>query len=288
MALAEIRFFGNSISLATAMNVLIPDNIPGPLPVFYLLHGLSDDHSIWLRHTSLERYAARIPMLIVMPTTARAWYTNSSADPKRAYEDHIIKDVIPFIDRTFPTNKKREARAIGGLSMGGYGAIKLALKHPHLFASANSHSGALAPFRPTAAERSDNLGSPEFTNIFGPSPRGSDNDPLALATKCPKNLRPKLRIDCGATDHLLNQSREFHTHLNSLNYPHDYEELPRTPPPPPPRPPNPRPPGHDWNYWDYTIQQALTFHCKNLNIQLPTEKAATSKKSPKPKSKPKK
>src|SRR5215831_16091455 len=98
MALAEISFFSKSISLMSRMMVILPDGGGeggGPFPVFYLLHGLSDDCSIWLRRTSIERYVSGIPWIVVMPETGRGWYTNAATLPGGMYEDHMIKDVIP-------------------------------------------------------------------------------------------------------------------------------------------------------------------------------------------------
>jgi S-formylglutathione hydrolase FrmB len=281
MPLASIHFPGKSIGLSTAMNVILPgeQHGPGPFPVFYLLHGLSDDETIWTRRTSIERYADNLPLVIVMPTTARGWYTNSASDPKRAYEDHIIKDVIPFIDRTFRTINNRKARVIGGLSMGGYGAMKLALKYPDLFCSATSHSGAVAPFRLLDKDLKNFADiAPEFRAIFGDNPRNSNNDPLTLAEKCPKNLRPALRIDCGKADGLLEQNRDLHKRLNALKYPHQYLELPATPSYQDSGPLSPWTGGHDWNYWDLAVQHALVFHCRQLKIPLSTNPRPAKKK----------
>jgi S-formylglutathione hydrolase FrmB len=291
MALANIHFPGASIGLATAMNVILPNQQhgAGPFPVFYLLHGLSDDETIWSRHTSIERYAANLPLIIVMPTTARGWYTNSKADPKRAYEDHIIKDIIPFIDRTFHTINDRKGRVIGGLSMGGYGAIKLALKYPQLFCSAVSHSGAVAPFQYFQEDPRRNADFiQEFVGIFGEDAAGGDNDPLALAEKCHKKLRPALRIDCGQGDSLIGQNRALHRQLDKLRYPHEYQELPADPAYQDRGPLSPWTGGHDWNYWDLAVQHALVFHCKQIKIPLtaapagsnPSPRSGTSKKHP--------
>ncbi|MCL2646632.1 MAG: esterase family protein [Phycisphaerales bacterium] len=253
MSLAHIQFFGNAIGMATTMNVLLPDASLGPFPVFYLLHGLSDDCSSWLRRTSLERYMAGIPMMVVMPGNARGFYTNSATQPINAYEDHIIKDVIAYIDRVFPTIKSRNGRVLGGLSMGGYGAVKLALKHPDLFCSAVSHSGAvMTPLhKPETRPQQLQSLSVEFESILGKDWRGSTNDPVALAKQCPPAQRPALRLDCGTSDFLLEQNREFHAILNDLKFPHEYEEFPGD---------------HNWAYWDVHIRDAIAFHCKVLGI----------------------
>ena len=94
-----------------------------------------------MRRTSIERYVDGLPLVVVMPDGGRGWYTNAVAG--YTYEDDLIKDVVGLVDRTFPVKAERAGRAIGGLSMGGYGAVKLGLKHHEMFASVNSHSGAL-------------------------------------------------------------------------------------------------------------------------------------------------
>jgi len=148
MALSELHYFSTALEKMTTATVILPegdDMPPGPYPVFYLLHGLSDDHTRWHSHTSLARYVEGMPLIIVMPDGGRGWYTD--AREGYAYETAIVRDLIGLVDRVYHTDPRREARVIGGLSMGGYGAVKLALKRPDLFRAAVSHSGALALWR---------------------------------------------------------------------------------------------------------------------------------------------
>ena len=142
MALCEVRFRGQSIEKQTGMNVILPDG-EGPFPVLYLLHGLSDDYTIWHRRTSIERYVEAQPLIVVMPDGHRSFYCNDPRPGGLAYEDHIVTDVVDVVERTFPVIADRGARAIAGLSMGGYGAIMLGLRHPDVFSVACSHSGAM-------------------------------------------------------------------------------------------------------------------------------------------------
>ena len=143
MAIATLNFYSSSLQKQTPCNVILPEieGHDGPFPVYYLLHGLSDDCSMWGRKTSIGRYVQMLPLIVVMPDGGRGFYTD--APEGFAYESFITRDLIPFVDRMFHTVAERSGRSIGGLSMGGYGAIKLALKHPELFVSANSHSGAI-------------------------------------------------------------------------------------------------------------------------------------------------
>jgi S-formylglutathione hydrolase FrmB len=249
MALATINYFSRSLGKASSFLVVFPDEpeVPRPWGVYYLLHGLSDDHTTWMRRTSIERYVAGMPLVVVMPDGGRGWYTN--AVEGYAHEDDLIRDVIGLVERTFPVRAERPGRAIGGLSMGGYGAVKIALKHHELFASANSHSGALGFPRldpETARER-----SPDYVRIFGESPRGSPEDPFAIVERIEHGRVPALRIDCGTDDFLIDQNREFHKHLESRHIRHEYREFPG---------------GHDWAYWDLHVREAVAFHLKNLDL----------------------
>jgi len=253
MALAQLHFFAPSIGAQSIMNIILPDAGKGPFPVLYLLHGLSDDHSIWLRRTSIERHVAGMPLVVVMPGVHRGWYTNWHANPELRYEDFIMKDVMGFVERTFPVKTSRAGRCIGGLSMGGYGALKLALKYPETFISAHSHSGALLTPLHKSREWGPNP-SPllaESRRVFGPKHFGGPNDLVALSRKCPKAKRPALRLDCGLDDFLLQQNRHFATHLKAIRYNHEYAEFPGA---------------HTWAYWDEHVQEALAFHRRYLKI----------------------
>ena len=251
MAFATINYFSRSLAKASSFNIVFPDDpaIPKPWAVFYLLHGLSDDHTIWMRRTSIERYVAGLPLVVVMPDGGRGWYTNAVEGD--AYEDDLVKDVVGLVDRTFPVKAERSGRAIGGLSMGGYGAVKVGLKHHEMFASVNSHSGALGFAR---IDPKDDRGlSPESGRIFGKSPKGGSEDPWAIVEKVDHGRLPAMRIDCGVGDFLLDQNREFHSHLESLHISHEYQEYPGS---------------HDWGYWDTHVQQAIAFHVKNLKLKM--------------------
>jgi putative tributyrin esterase len=249
MAFSTIQYFSRSLQKASAFNIVFPEDpdVPKPWSVFYLLHGLSDDHTIWMRRTSIERYVAGLPLVVVMPDGGRGWYTNAKEGYK--YEDDLLKDVVGLVERTFPVKAEREARAIGGLSMGGYGAVKLGLKHPEMFASVNSHSGAVGFLRDP--ERAKNL-SPEFERIFGETPAGGDEDPFALVEKIDHGRIPALRLDCGTSDFLIDQNRAFHKKLEEMNISHEYEEFPG---------------GHEWSYWDEHVRESIAFHEKNLGLE---------------------
>ena len=238
MAFCDVRFRGVSIEKQTGMYVILPDG-EGPFPVLYLLHGLSDDYTIWHRRTSIERYVEAQGLIVVMPDGHRSFYCNDPRPGGLAYEDHIVTDVVGFVERTFPAIPDRGARAIAGLSMGGYGAIMLALRHPDVFSVACSHSGAMRfahePIeqRPEVQALADALDPPEKYDCFRLAEQLKERGPL-----------PAIRFDCGTEDDLLEWNREFHAHLDAVGIDHRYREYRGA---------------HTWDYWDRHILHTLAF-----------------------------
>ena len=251
MAVCEFHLSANNaLGKMTSLMAIVPDDAPGPCAVLYLLHGLSDDHTSWTRRTSIERHIGGLPLIVVMPNGERGFYTNSQADPQAAYETNLVHDIVGFVDRTFRTIPTREGRVIAGLSMGGYGAAKLALKYPDIFCAGVSHSGAVA-FAHRLMHQ-EWTGFDWLVGLFGDNPTGGPDDIFALADRSDPATRPALRIDCGTEDFLLDQNRALHAHLDALGYLHEYAEHPG---------------GHGWDYWDTHIQDTLQFFTQILNMQ---------------------
>lgn len=233
------------------MHVILPEVGKPPYPTFYLLHGLTDDHTRWLRQSSIERYVEGLPLIVVMPDGGRGFYTRHNQG--HDYARYIAHDCVQFVERNFPARARRTSRCIGGLSMGGYGALRIALGYPDLFISANSHSGAVMIGSRKQDKRSP-LSAWEFQQIFGKNPAGTEHDLLHLAENAKAVGRlPKIRIDCGEEDFLFEDNREFTQRLDEMGIPHEYEEFPGA---------------HDWAYWDLHIQDALKFHAKHLRMKV--------------------
>lgn len=248
MPLAQVHFKSDTLGKQVAATVLIPST-PGPWASFYLLHGLSDDHTIWQRRTRVEVYVERLPLLVVMPDGYRGFYTRAEQGPD--YAGYIGQEVVDFIDRTFHTKRSRAARAIGGLSMGGYGALRVGLGFPERFSSITSHSGAL--MIGSVKRNPDDPREREFNLLFGPNPAGTDHDLLRLARRLrDRKQLPKIRIDCGTEDFLLESNRACHAGLEKLKIPHEYQEFPGA---------------HTWDYWDEHVREAIAFHAKNLRLK---------------------
>ncbi len=251
MAVCEIHLRkSDALQKMTSAMIILPEGKSGPFPVFYLLHGLSDDHTAWVRRTSIERYVEALPLIVVMPNGERSFYTDSKSNPTAAYETYLVSDLISFVDNTFQTLSNREGRVIGGLSMGGYGALKIALKHPDLFCAAVSHSGA-AGFASRSFSNGDDEWAREWVPVFGEHPQGGPEDVFALAKKVDRTMLPALRIDCGVDDFLIEDNRRFHQHLEDLGIPHEYEEFPGE---------------HNWAYWDIHVQEAIAFFANVLGL----------------------
>ena len=216
-----------------------PDLGPGPYPVLLQLHGRIDDHRAWLEKSKLWVYVDNLPLIVVMPSGGNFWWSNLYPELDIRYEDLLVQDLWEHVRATYPARQDRWA--IGGLSMGGFGAIRLGLKYPEKFCSIYAHSSAVR----TAEQLR------EWFPDLSPTVL-SDMDCYAWAAdRTPADL-PRLSFDCGTEDFLLDENRAFHTYLESLDLPHSYAEYPG---------------GHTWPYWDLHVQEALVQHAEVLGIQ---------------------
>jgi putative tributyrin esterase len=223
MALLTIEYAAKALRKSTSMTVIVPETAERqpPFPVLYLLHGLSHDHGAWLRNTNVYRYASEHSLIVVMPDGQRNFYCNDPRPDGLAFEDHIIHDVIPFIDRTFPTLAQRSARAIAGMSMGGYGAMMLALRHPGLFSTVCPLAPAI--FFAHDLKREGPAGVQGFAAALPPG----KYDCFKLA-RCfdPTRHQLAIRIGCGQDDSLLDVNRQFHDQLEALGVAHEFVVTP--------------------------------------------------------------
>lgn len=207
-------------------------------PALYLLHGLGGDYLDWSTRTNLARVAARLRIVIVMPEGENAWYTNAANGGPR-FEDYIASDLVQDVERKYRVIRARYGRAIAGLSMGGYGAIKIALRHPAEFAAAGSFSGA---FRATDTAYDDSLGplKDQTYQIYGPA--GSEtrtaNDVVMMASSALAADAPRFYLDCGTSDPFLQSNREVVAMLQKRGFKYEYHEVPGA---------------HDWEYWNARI-----------------------------------
>ena len=252
MTLIHCNFFSDVLGLSTAMDVILPQTAGGEaggssgaqgrrLPTLYLLHGLSDDHTIWQRRTSIERYVEGRGLAVVMPAVGRSFYTDA-VHGLRYWT--FLSEELPAIARSlFPLSAAREDTFAAGLSMGGYGAFKLALRCPEKFAAAASLSGSLDLSSHAHAEGAWRA---ELEDIFGnlDAIAGSDNDLLHLAETVARASGPKPRLYqwCGTEDFLCAGNVRFRDYARRVGLDLTYEESPGS---------------HEWSYWDRQIQRVL-------------------------------
>lgn len=215
-------------------------------PVVYLLHGLTGHYDNWTDRTRIGIYAQTYKVIIVTPEGENGWYTDSVGKANDKYESYIVKELMPEIDRKFRTLPVREKRAIAGLSMGGYGALKFGVKYPENFVLAGSFSGALRAASLTEKQVPGAIGK-TIDEIFGAADSDArrSNDLFGLIrnmTPERANTLPFLYIDCGTEDFLFQNNRLFIDLLIEKKIRHEYRQLPGA---------------HDWKYWGNQVQEFL-------------------------------
>jgi S-formylglutathione hydrolase FrmB len=255
MILTEVKFFSDTLTLGSSMNVLLPQRPlaemqkkpPKKFRALYLLHGHSDDHTAWQRWTSIERYAEGLNLAVVMPAVHLSFYNDMAHGGK--YWQFISEEVPAVAREIFPLSADRKDNYVAGLSMGGYGAFKMALTHPERYAAAASLSGALdirAVVNPRS-DRNNRIWLDEMRTVFGDLNKvpGSRHDLMALARKVAKgSVRPRLYQCCGTEDMLHADNIRFREAMHTLPFDLTYEEGPGE---------------HNWAYWDTMIQRVLTW-----------------------------
>ena len=238
-----------SASLAREMHYLIylppqyNESATKRFPVLYLLHGFYGNYTDWDKQSHLREYARDSNLIVVMPDGGNHWYVNSPEVPGDRFEDYIARDLIAETDGRYRTVASRESRAIAGLSMGGYGALNIGLKHPELFAFIGSFSGALnAP---------SDLGprQPQFQETlleaFGPagSATRKENDVFERAKEIQDVSRlPYIYLACGKADVFLELNQQLSAELHNRHFAFEFHEGFGN---------------HDWKYWNQAIKEML-------------------------------
>ena len=263
--LRTVEFFSPAVDRTMKYDIVLPRNYGAQTeryPVLYLLHGYMQNYTVWGRNLAAAFYAAELgDLIIVMPDGGNSWFVNYAENTdgrSNNWEDHIIADVIPHVDANFRTLAQREGRAIAGLSMGGYGAFMLGLRHPDMFVSIASTSGALSyardrsaaieqgqirvPARIPSPEQQGEIAKadefisaiiaiPGFSTQDERTPLGTDfltleqaqaYDPFQIIYTVPKSQLPHIYIDSGTEDTLVNVAREFMQLLLINNVPFEY------------------------------------------------------------------
>ena len=273
MALLDCDFFSDALEVGTSMTVVLPQATESQIgvsarddgsdpPVLYLLHGLSDDHTAWLRYTSIERYAAAAGLAVVMPAAGRSFYADEAHGHR--YWTYVSEELPGIVRSFFRVSDRPEHTFVAGLSMGGYGALKLALTHPGRFGAAASLSGALdvqeivrRPERADLAHRVFDIGGDIDVDIDrdnggdngrdngrdngggGPDAVGADADLFALLDR-PGGELPPLFVACGTDeDVLMDANTRFVARARAAGAAVTTDFRPGT---------------HEWGLWDAVIR----------------------------------
>jgi S-formylglutathione hydrolase FrmB len=259
----QSKLFGREIRYGLYLPPSYNNSPAKKYPVLYFLHGLNENEQRWSSRGQTDFMLDRMisenqigEFIVVIPFGAISFYTNTR-DGSEKWEDMILTEFIPAIESTYRINAARATRGISGISMGGYGALKIAMKHPELFGSVSAHSAVLiqdlasvqrVPGRPGRMQALEQL----FDKIYGIRQDLSyweANNPMTLAKDRTKWSGLKIYFDCGTEDeygfHV--GTRQLDEFLTKASYPHEAHLYPGN---------------HGWDYAAQHTPQSLLFHWK--------------------------
>lgn len=244
----DVPFHSTALARDVSYRVYRPATIPPgqTLPVVYLLHGSGGTVKMWAESPQISNFAAQGYLLVLMNGESRYWINAAHqrpGQPADRYEDFLTQELIAEVESRFPARRDRAHRAILGVSMGGFGAVVLALRHPDLYAFAGSLSGAL--------DFSERHATPRFPRqslaswqIFGSvgSPTQRATDPYVLAAHADPASTPFLFVTCGRDEWLFEPNVRFDALLTAHHIPHVFRLLPG---------------GHSWDQWNLQLPAML-------------------------------
>lgn len=249
-----VQIFSEAMQRDIPAIVITPDGYQEAseqrFPVIYLLHGYSDDYSGWVtKAPGVDQLADRHQVILVCPDGGYdSWYLDSPADDSSQYETHVAEEVVTYVDEHYRTVAQSSGRAITGLSMGGHGALFLAIRHLDTFGAAGSMSGGV--------DLTYNINNWNIKGKLGPY----EQNPLRWDSLSVVNMVPSLRagqlaliIDCGVDDFFFRINQNLHEILLEHQIPHDYIE---------------RPGAHNWSYWTDAVAYQVLFFRKFFNRNL--------------------
>lgn len=260
MAFFQVNFFSKAIRRNVSFNALVPldagseEELPKtPLKSLYLLNGFFGDYMDWICNTRIRQLSSQYGIAVFMPSGENSFYLDD-AEKSELHSEYVGAELVEFTRKVFPLSDKREDTFIGGLSMGGYGAMRTGLKYHFNFGRIIALSSALI-IRDVAQippDYKDPMADYAYCRrVFGELDKiiGSDKDPEALAANLKKEGKevPSIYMACGTEDFLIAQNRAYHDFLNSLGIEHAYVEGPGV---------------HDWKFWDEYIEKALIWALK--------------------------
>jgi putative tributyrin esterase len=252
VTLRDVTFHSIALNRDMPYRVILPASIPSgqKLPVVYLLHGGGGGFHDWSNDSDVARFA-ECGLILVMPEGNSSYYTNSADRPQDRYEDYVVNDLVSDVESKFPVAVGRANRAVVGVSMGGFGAVNLTLKHPELFVFAGALSPAIdVPSRPFSIKRIRQYR--QHAAIFGPwkSQHRLANDPFVVARSADPARIPYLFLTCGDQEGLLPANRQFAALLAKRHFAYEFHTGPG---------------GHDWNQWNQRITSVFESLLVHIN-----------------------
>ena len=250
MAVFNMNFHSKELKQKTTVNIIIPDNANETVKTLWLLHGLSDDQNTWMHKTSIERYADSHGIAVIMPTSDRCWYTDTAYG--KNYFTYITDELPTVCRKHFSAlSPNREDNMVAGLSMGGYGALKIALTYPERYGFCGALSASVDI---TRENRPYDLN--EWRSIFGfdltdaRELAGSKHDLFALTKRNHDDGKtfPEIYMWCGTEDSLLGVNKKLSGLFDELDVKHLFEYSEGN---------------HSWKWWDLHIKDALNYYLKD-------------------------
>lgn len=246
MAYFDGTIFSEALGMMVSVIVCVPANSPyidaqGNVPVITVLHGLSDNRTAWIRRTNIELYAEQRGVALVIPEVQRSFYADMHKGI--AYYRYISQELPDQCCRMFHLSKKKEDNYLMGISMGGYGTLKLAFRQPERYEAVAAFSSAVDVEKRLLSPEAF-IGQGEREAITGDH-IADENNLFFLAEKAPdKEALPRIFMTCGKSDYMYEDNRRFCRHLDAQGVPYTYEEWEG---------------GHDWRFWEASVQKAMPF-----------------------------
>ena len=260
MATISATIYPSSLGFRTRLEVIIPqfpvpidskdspfylEPLPKPDKILYLLHGLSDDATAWIRNTNIEAFAEKKGYVVIMPEVQRSFYSDMIHGSR--YFTYITEELPKISEELFNIKHERSKTFVAGLSMGGYGAIKCGLSRPDFYAACAGFSGVLdvSERLPSTAEKG------WFRELYAIIEKGTsmpeNSDVFKLAekmSKLPANEQVRVFVTCGDEDFLIDDNRKFDKHMKTLPLNFEYREWSGA---------------HDWKFWEDSLLLAFDF-----------------------------
>jgi putative tributyrin esterase len=248
----DVSFYSAALNRDMPYRVILPKNIGAntKLPTVYLLHGSDGGFRDWSNNSDVAKFAER-GLILVMPEGNDSYFVNAAERPQDRYEDYIVNDLIADVEKRFQAAEDRAHRAVVGVSMGGYGAVKLSFSHPDLFVFAAGISPAVdVPSRPFSIKRIQQWR--RHSRIFGSwgSQTRRNGDPFVLARSADPAKIPYLYLTCGQQEGLLAPNNAFNTLLESRHFRHEFHVVPG---------------GHNWNQWNERLPNVFQSLLGHMN-----------------------